>query len=282
MYTNIIIVGTGKIACSCLDYVMCRKTKENVLVYEYCPSSFSILKKKAELHIARYAAFDVKTELTEQLLTIKGKSLIVSANNTYLFPAYICDRENFTIVNYHSALLPKYAGMNAITWTIYSGEKTGGITWHLVDEQIDHGEILIQKTCEIGEDMTAIQLNRIYDQLAFEAFKEIFPSLLSHTYHSVKQTDSSHKKYRKAEIPSEGCLDLSKSTKFLYQLLRSLDYGAIQLFPMPVVQYEGKEFYVKRYQFKTSFYESREISLEGEQLTIMDETGLLSLWLKQE
>ncbi len=282
MYMNIIVVGTGKIACSCLDYVMSTKTRQNVLVYEYCPSSFSILRKKAEQHIVRYAVFDIKTDLTEQLLSIEEKTLIVSANNTYLFPACICDRENFTIVNYHSALLPKYAGMNAITWTIYSGEKTGGITWHLVDEQIDHGEILIQKTCEIGEDMTAIQLNRIYDQLAFEAFKEIFPALLSHTYHSVKQTDSSHKKYHKAEIPSEGCLDLSQSTKFLYRLLRSLDYGAIQLFPMPVVQYEGKEFCVKRYQFKTSFYESREISLEGEQLTIMDETGLLSLWLKQE
>lgn len=282
MYTNIVVVGTGKIACSCLDYVMSQKTREKVLVYEYCPSSFSILRKKAEHHIARYLSFDVKAELTEQLLTINGDSLIVSANNSYLFPACICNRENFTIINYHSALLPKYAGMNAITWTIYSGEKTGGITWHLVDEQIDHGDILIQKTCEIGEDMTAIQLNRIYDQLAFEAFKEIFPALLSQTYHSVKQTDSNHKRYRKAEIPSEGYLDLSQNTKFLYRLLRSLDYGAIQLFPMPVVQYGEKKYIVKRYEFTTSVYGPREISLEGEQLTIKDESGLLHLWLKQD
>ena len=282
MYTSIIIVGTGKIACSCLDYVMSRTLKENILVYEYCPSSLSTLGKKAEQHIVDYAAFDVKSELTEQLLTIEEMTLIVSANNTYLFPECICSRGNFTIINYHSALLPKYAGMNAITWTIYSGEKTGGITWHLVDEQIDHGDILIQKTCDIGEDMTAIQLNRIYDQLAFEAFKEIFPALLSNTYCSVKQTDVNQRKYRKAEIPSNGHLDLTRGTKFLYRLLRSLDYGLIQLFPMPVVQYGQQIFCVKRYQFSASVYETKEISLEGEQLTIKDENGLLNLWLKQE
>lgn len=282
MYTNIIIVGTGKIACSCLDYVMGRISKENVLVYEYCPSSLSILRKKAEQHTAGYAAFHAKSELTEQLLVIEEKTLIVSANNTYLFPACICGRGNFTIVNYHSALLPKYAGMNAITWTIYSGEKIGGITWHLVDEQIDHGDILIQKTCDIGEDMTAIELNRIYDRLAFEAFKEVFPALLNNTYCSEKQTNANQRKYRKAEIPSDGHLDLSQSTKSLYRLLRSLDYGFIKLFPMPVVQYEKKAFCVKKYQFCTSVYESREISLEGERLTIKDESGLLYLWLKQE
>lgn len=282
MYTNIIIVGTGNIACSCLDFVMSRTPKENILVYEYCPSSLSILRKKAERYIVGYAAFNVKSDLTKQLLTIEEKTLIISANNTYLFPACICGRKNFTIINYHSALLPKYAGMNAITWTIYSGEKTGGITWHLVDEQIDHGDILIQKTCYIDEDMTAIQLNRIYDQLALEAFKEVFPALLNNSYCSVKQTNVNQRIYRKAEIPSNGHLDLSQSTKFLYRLLRSLDYGFIQLFPVPIVQYEKQAYCVKKYYFCTSFCESREISLKGKQLTIKDENGLLYLWLKQK
>ena len=282
MYTSIIIVGTGKIACSCLDYVVGRTQEENILVYEYCSSSLSILRKKAEQHGVGYAAFEVQSEITGKLLAIDGMTLIISANNTYLFPACICGRRNFTIVNYHSALLPKYAGMNAITWTIYSGENTGGITWHLVDEQIDHGDILIQKTCDIGGDMTALQLNRIYDELAFGAFKEIFPSLLNNTYRSVKQTDTNQRKYRKAEIPSDGRLDLSRSTKFLYRLLRSLDYGIMQLFPMPVVQYEEQIFCVKRYQFSASVYETRKISLEGERLTIKGETGLLHLWLLKE
>lgn len=282
MYTNIIIVGTGKIACSCLDYLMSRMSRTKILVYEYCPSPLSVLRKKAEQHNVDYAAFDVKSEITEQLLKIKEMTLIVSANNIFLFPKCICSRENFTIINYHSALLPKYAGMNAITWTIYSGEKTGGITWHLVDEQIDHGDILVQKTCDIGDDMTAIQLNRIYDQLALEGFKEILPALLSNTYSAVIQTDVNLKVYHKQEIPSDGHLDLTKSTKFLYRLLRSLDYGLIQLFPMPVVEYEQKIFCVKRYQFSNSVYETKEISLVGEQLTIRDESGLLYLWLKQK
>lgn len=281
MYSNIIIVGTGKIACSCLDYIMSIKQTENIFVCEYCPSSLSPLKKRAKQHIVEYRSFKDNNKITELLLTIEKRTLIVSANNIYLFPKSICSKENFTIINYHSALLPKYAGMNAITWTIFSDEKKGGITWHLIDDQIDHGDIIIQKTCDINDDMTAIQLNRIYDQLATDAFQEILPSLLNDTYDAMKQPDSCEKIYRKKDIPADGKLNLSQSTKYLYRLLRSLDYGAARIFPIPIVRYENTTYYVKRYQFTKSDHKIREISLKDERLTITDEDGQLSLWVKK-
>ena len=78
MYTNIVIVGTGKIACSCLDYVVDRTSEENILVYEYCSSSLSILRKKAEQHRVGYAAFEVQSELTGKLLVfVAGEILLL-------------------------------------------------------------------------------------------------------------------------------------------------------------------------------------------------------------
>lgn len=281
MYSNIIIVGTGKIACSCLDYIMSIKQAENVFVYEYCPSSLSTLKKRAKQHVVEYRSFEDNKKITELLLTIEERTLIVSANNVYLFPKCICGMKHFTIINYHSALLPKYAGMNAITWTIFSGEEKGGITWHLIDDQIDHGDIIIQKTCDISDDMTAVQLNRIYDQLATDAFQEILPSLLSDTYTAVKQPDSCEKKYRKKEIPAGGELDLSQNTNYLYRLLRSLDYGAARFFPIPVVRYEDTIYYVKRYQFTKSDHKTKGVSLKDERLIVTDENGQLSLRIKK-
>lgn len=282
MYSNIIIIGTGKIACSCLDYIMKIKQTENIFAYEYCPSLLSTLKKRATQHVVEYRFFKDNNEITELLLTITKRTLIVSANNTYLFPKCICNKEHFTIINYHSALLPKYAGMNAITWTIFSNEKEGGITWHLIDDQIDHGDIIIQKTCAIHDDMTAIQLNRIYDQLATDAFQEILPSLLSDTYNTVRQSDSCKKIYRKTEIPADGQLDLSQNTKYLYRLLRCLDYGAARIFPIPVIRYENTIYYVKRYLFTKSDHKTRKISLKDERLTITDESGQLNLWVEKK
>ncbi len=280
MYSNIVIIGTGKIACSCLDHIMDIRKTENVMAYEYMPSSLSILKSKAAHHNIEYKFFHDKNLLTELLLTIKDRTLIISANNIYLFPKCICNKQMFTIINYHSALLPKYAGVNAITWTIFSGEKEGGITWHFVDSQIDHGDIIIQKTCRIDEDITAIQLNKTYDKLATDAFKEILPSLLNNTCHSIKQTDSQQRIYCKNEIPENGRLDLSQNTKFLYRMLRSFDYGALPLLPSLTVRYNDTTYGVKKYYFTHSGHEAKNITLKDMKLEIIDETGQLILTLK--
>ena len=281
MYSNIIIIGTGKIACSCLDYIMDIERTKNVMVYEYMPSSLSALKSRAAHHNIEYKCFNDKNLLTELLFTIKDMTLIISANNIYLFPECICSKQIFTIINYHSALLPQYPGVNAITWTIFSGEKRGGITWHFVDSRIDHGDIIIQKTCNIEDDMTAIQLNKIYDKLATDAFKEILPSLLNNTYHSIKQPDSQQRIYRKNEIPENGQLDLTQNTKFLYRMLRSFDYGALQLLPPPIVSYNDITYCVKNYSFAYSGCEVKNITLKDMKLEIIDEAGQLVMTLFQ-
>ncbi len=47
-------------------------------------------------------------------------------------------------VNYHNALLPAYSGLHATAWSVYFAEKYTGFTYHLVNEIIDGGNILLQ------------------------------------------------------------------------------------------------------------------------------------------
>lgn len=37
-------------------------------------------------------------------------------------------------INYHDAPLPKYAGINATSWAILSGEKIHGVSWHVMTD----------------------------------------------------------------------------------------------------------------------------------------------------
>lgn len=50
------------------------------------------------------------------------------------------------IVNIHPSLLPKYPGLNAYEQAFQAGEKISGITIHFVDEGMDTGPVIQQKS----------------------------------------------------------------------------------------------------------------------------------------
>jgi len=57
-------------------------------------------------------------------------------------------------INIHPSLLPKHGGLGKYGKKVHesvlkSGEKETGCTIHFVDDKYDHGEIILQKKCEI-------------------------------------------------------------------------------------------------------------------------------------
>lgn len=76
-------------------------------------------------------------------------------------------------INYHDSLLPKYAGVHATTWAILKGEQTHGITWHLINEGIDTGDIVYQGAFPLHADETALTLNLRCFEEAVKGFTEI-------------------------------------------------------------------------------------------------------------
>ncbi len=62
------------------------------------------------------------------------------------------------IINIHPSLLPSFKGTNAIEQAIESKVKITGCTAHIVEEQVDSGEILIQGVLPIKESDTSASL----------------------------------------------------------------------------------------------------------------------------
>lgn len=53
------------------------------------------------------------------------------------------------ILNIHPALLPAFAGLEAQKQAFDHGVKVSGCTVHFVDEQLDHGAIVVQRTVPV-------------------------------------------------------------------------------------------------------------------------------------
>src|SRR5258708_22109208 len=83
------------------------------------------------------------------------------------------------IVNIHPSLLPAFPGMDAQKQALEYGVKVTGCTVHFVDEHLDHGPIILQKTvpCLDGDDVPTLSA-RILEQ-EHRAYSEAIGLLFS-------------------------------------------------------------------------------------------------------
>jgi phosphoribosylglycinamide formyltransferase-1 len=56
------------------------------------------------------------------------------------------------ILNIHPSLLPAFPGLEAQEQAFAYGVKVSGCTVHFVDEELDHGAIIVQKTVPVLDD----------------------------------------------------------------------------------------------------------------------------------
>jgi phosphoribosylglycinamide formyltransferase-1 len=56
------------------------------------------------------------------------------------------------ILNIHPSLLPAFPGLDAQKQALDYGAKVSGCTVHFVDEHLDHGAIILQKTVPVLEE----------------------------------------------------------------------------------------------------------------------------------
>jgi phosphoribosylglycinamide formyltransferase-1 len=83
------------------------------------------------------------------------------------------------IVNIHPSLLPAFPGMDAQKQALEYGVKITGCTVHFVDEHLDHGPIILQRTVPVldGDDVHTLSA-RILEQ-EHVAYSEAIALILS-------------------------------------------------------------------------------------------------------
>lgn len=98
-------------------------------------------------------------------LTQAQPDLIVLAGFMVAVPACVIDAFRGRIINIHPALIPSfcgkgYYGLHVHEKVLQRGAKVTGATVHFVDEDLDHGPILLQKAVDVKEGDTPEVLQR--------------------------------------------------------------------------------------------------------------------------
>lgn len=87
-------------------------------------------------------------------------ALVACSWRTWI-PPEIFNAPRFGTLNVHDSLLPKYAGFAPLVWALINGETEVGITAHLMDDELDRGEIVLQERVAVAPtDTTADLFNK--------------------------------------------------------------------------------------------------------------------------
>lgn len=98
--------------------------------------------------------------------------LIVVAAYGKILPKTILDLPAFGCINIHASLLPKYRGAAPMQWAIARGETHSGVTIMQVSQELDAGDILLQKPVALKPDETGGSLHDTLAALGAQALVE--------------------------------------------------------------------------------------------------------------
>lgn len=80
--------------------------------------------------------------------------LFVSMSFNQIFKSEIIQVPRLKTINCHAGKLPFYRGRNILNWALINDEREFGITVHFVDNGIDTGDIILQRTFGISDQDT--------------------------------------------------------------------------------------------------------------------------------
>ncbi|EPR4991230.1 formyltransferase family protein [Vibrio navarrensis] len=280
-FETVIVIGFGKIAQDVASTLLQYDVTLKLLQTELHP--FSTLELFAKKHNVVYHCKCAKEEIESSLLKLlSGKTLIISANNNYLFKGELLTLNDVTIINFHNALLPNLRGRNAPSWAIYHQLEKTGVTWHYVDEGVDTGEAIAFSDVLIDKHDKAYQVAHKCMNAGLEAFSNVIGELLEVGFFPcvAKQPLKYDCLYLSKDIPGNGWIDTTQSTIENYRILRALDYGPFNVFPKAKVNNDGTIYSVRTYQF---IDEPSGKVLKGceNSIVLTDEFGLLNLQVEK-
>ena len=87
------------------------------------------------------------------------------------------------MINVHPSLLPKYKGLHAVEQAMEAGEEYTGCTVHYVNEELDGGEIILQKEVPILADDDVESLTKAIQRMEYA----ILPEAIKNVKHKIQK-----------------------------------------------------------------------------------------------
>jgi len=124
-------------------------------------------------------------------------------------------------LNIHPSLLPRYRGASPIQTTILNGDKEAGATIILMDEKMDHGDIVAKS--KVKSQKSKITYEELSNQLADLGAKLLIETLPNWIAGKIKPRPQDHSRatFTKILKKQDGKIDWGKSAEEIERQIRA-------------------------------------------------------------
>lgn len=210
-----VVLGEGPLPIQCLDLLQ----EKGFKILAFITRDEDLLNQSS---IQSFPFLRLPSQLDDQM----QPDYIFSINNGIILkPDFIARAKEF-VVNYHDSPLPKYAGMYAPNWALMNRETKHAVTWHILDEGIDTGDILEQEFVEITDQEPVWSVNMKCFAAALLSFERLVNRICDGTIQRHPQDLDQRSYYPLMARPFQlGLVTPERTVKELETLQRATNYG---------------------------------------------------------
>lgn len=157
----------------------------------------------------------------ETLEGLKADLFVVVAFR--MLPDVVWKMPAFGTINLHASLLPKYRGAAPINWAIMNGETETGVSTFFINENIDTGAIIAQKSISLSSNITAGELHDELKSMGADLTVETADQICSTDVSTIEQDPSDTNVPFAPKIFKADCeIDWSLSAELNHNRIRGL------------------------------------------------------------
>jgi methionyl-tRNA formyltransferase len=219
---KIIYCGFGRAGLECFYQLLSSYNieVENLLVFTHDSEENSEFIKHLENNNIKYYKDSVNNYINE--VNSFKPDYLISVYYRFIIKKEILEIVNHKAMNLHPSLLPAYRGTKSSVWALLNNEKQTGVSFHYINEKIDDGNIILQKSIDINSNDTAYSLYHKLISVFVRNFNEAF-DLVINNYIGKKQVGEIS--YYKRELPYNGIRKFSEITyKEAEQFVKAMFY----------------------------------------------------------
>jgi methionyl-tRNA formyltransferase len=153
------------------------------------PPPVKVLAQEAGLSVVQPEKIKNNPDLRERLESIKPDAIIVVAYGR-IIPEWMLNLPRLGNINLHASLLPKYRGAAPIQWAVANGETVTGATTMRIDQGLDTGGMLLQRSLSIEPNQTAEQLFPLLAESGAGLMRETLEGLEAGTIRPIPQDNA--------------------------------------------------------------------------------------------
>lgn len=162
-----------------VSFVVTRPDKPVGRKQQVIPSPVKQIAKKYKIEVFEFENLKIENSLEIKNLKLKIKACDFVFLYAYggIIPDDLLRLPRLGFLNTHPSLLPKYRGPSPIVYPLLSGDKETGVTLIKLDEEVDHGPILMQEKLEILSNDRRPDLEIKLTDLSYELFKKLIKKI---------------------------------------------------------------------------------------------------------